>query len=161
MAQKICRSCLILWGGPGHHAPGYFLTTRRDPRGQKMKPKEKATPSSLRKWRGACKERVPTIAKSDRLFPKLEYCLEGEAADYFQNWPTNFFGPEPRSALLFLTTDNSTPFGTMSYYMSRGVGWQLALWARPLYRGPVAKRVAVSAGGASLGSVQKILPGVE
>ena len=57
-------------GGPGHHAPGYFLTTRRDPRGQKMKPKGKATPSSLRKWRGARKERVPTISKSDWLFSK-------------------------------------------------------------------------------------------
>ena len=68
-----------------HHAPGYFLTTRRDPRGQKMKPKEKATPSSLRKWKGARKERVPTISKSDGLFPKLEHCLEGEAADYFQS----------------------------------------------------------------------------
>ena len=45
--------------------------------------------------------------------------------------------------------------------MSRGVGWQSALWARPLYRGPVAKRVAVSAGGASLRSVKKILSGVE
>ena len=45
--------------------------------------------------------------------------------------------------------------------MSRGVGWQSALWARPLYRGPVAKRVAVSAGGASLRSVKKILSEVE
>ena len=45
--------------------------------------------------------------------------------------------------------------------MSRGVGWQSALWARPLYRGPVAKRVAVSAGSASLGSIKKVLSGVE
>ena len=45
--------------------------------------------------------------------------------------------------------------------MSRGVGWQSALWARPLYRGPVARRVAVSAGGASLRSVKKILSEVE
>ena len=45
--------------------------------------------------------------------------------------------------------------------MSRGVGWQSALWARPLYRGPVAKRVAVSAGGASLRSVKKTLSEVE
>ena len=45
--------------------------------------------------------------------------------------------------------------------MSRGVGWQSALWARPLYRDPVAKRVAVSAGGASLRSVKKILSEVE
>ena len=64
LAQKICRACPILWGGPGHHAPGYFLTTRRDPRGQKMKPEGKATLSSLRKWRAARKERVPTISKS-------------------------------------------------------------------------------------------------
>ena len=85
VGSKIDRGCLILWGGPGHHAPGYFLTTRRDPRGQKMKPEGKATLSSLRKWRAARKERVPTISKSDGLFPKLEYCLEGEAADYFQS----------------------------------------------------------------------------
>ena len=85
LAQKICRGRPILWGGPGHHAPGYFLTTRRDLRGQKMKPKEKATPSSLRKWKGARKERVPIISKSGGLLPKLEYCLEGEAADYFQS----------------------------------------------------------------------------
>ena len=45
--------------------------------------------------------------------------------------------------------------------MSRGVGEQSALWVRPLYRGPVAKRVAVSAGGASLRSVKKILSEVE
>ena len=45
--------------------------------------------------------------------------------------------------------------------MSRGVGCQSALWARPLYRGPVAKRVAVAAGGASLRSVKKILSEVE
>ena len=64
LAKKICRGCPILWGGPGHHAPGYFLTTRRDPRGQKMKPEGKATLSSLRKWRAARKERVPTISKS-------------------------------------------------------------------------------------------------
>jgi hypothetical protein len=50
-----------------------------------MKPKEKATPSSLRKWKGARKERVPIISKSGGLLPKLEYCLEGEAADYFQS----------------------------------------------------------------------------
>ena len=49
LAQKICRACPILWGGPGHRAPGYFLTTRRDPRGQKMKLQGKATPSSLQK----------------------------------------------------------------------------------------------------------------
>ena len=100
-------------GGPGHHAPGHFLTTRRDPRGQKMKPEGKASLSSLRQWRAARKERVPTISKSDGLFPKLEYCLEGEAADYFQSGRTFFFGPEPGSALLFLTTDNSTPSGTI------------------------------------------------
>ena len=70
LAPKICRGCPILWGGPGPHAPGYFLTTRRFPRGQKMKPKGKATPSSLRNWRGARKERVSTISKSDCLFPK-------------------------------------------------------------------------------------------
>ena len=45
--------------------------------------------------------------------------------------------------------------------MSRGLGWQSALWARPLCRGPVAKRVAVSAGGASLKSVKKTLSEVE
>ena len=45
--------------------------------------------------------------------------------------------------------------------MSRGVGWQSALWARPFNRGPVAKRVAVSAGGASLRSVKKTLSEVE
>ena len=45
--------------------------------------------------------------------------------------------------------------------MSRGVGGQSALGAHPLYRGPVAKRVAVSPGSASLGSAKKILSGVE
>ena len=45
--------------------------------------------------------------------------------------------------------------------MSRGVGGQSALGAHPLYRGPVAKRVAVSPGSASLGSVKKVLSGVE
>ena len=64
LAQTICRGCPILWGGPGHHAPGHFLTTRRDPRGQKMKPEGKATLSSLRKWRAARKERAPTVSKS-------------------------------------------------------------------------------------------------
>ena len=49
LAQKICRACPILWGGPGQHARGYFLTTRRDPRVPKMKPQGKATPSSLQK----------------------------------------------------------------------------------------------------------------
>ena len=65
------------------------------------------------KVEGARKERVPTISKSDGLFPELEYCLEGEAADYFQSRRTFFFGPESGSALLFLTTDNSTPSGTI------------------------------------------------
>ena len=37
------------------------------------------------KVEGARKERVPTISKSDGLFPKLEYCIEGEAAGYFQS----------------------------------------------------------------------------
>ena len=90
MAQKICRGCPILWGGPGHHTPGYFLTTRRVPRGQKMKPKGKATPSSLRNWRGARKERVPTISKSDWLFskngalPSRRNCrLFSKMTDYF------------------------------------------------------------------------------
>mgnify|MGYP003325989780 CR=1 FL=1 len=96
MAQKICRGCLILWGGPGHHAPGYFLTTRRDPRGQKMKPKGKATPSSLRNWRGARKERVPTISKSDWLFPKNGVLPRRRGCGLFPKLTDFFFWPRIR-----------------------------------------------------------------
>ena len=38
-----------------------------------------------------------------------------------------------------------------------GVGQWSALLPRPLYRGPVAKRVALSAGDASLRSVKEIV----
>ena len=67
-------------------------------------------------------------------FAKVERRTQGKGADYFQKWRTItqtgvlprrrgcglfpkltdfFFGPESGSALLFLTTDNSTPFGTI------------------------------------------------
>ena len=45
--------------------------------------------------------------------------------------------------------------------MSSGVGEWSALFPRPLYRGPVAKRVALAAGHASLRSVKKILSHIE
>ena len=96
LAKKICRGCPILWGGPGHHAPGYFLTTRRDPRGQKMKPEGKATLSSLRKWRAARKERVPTISKSGWPFPKNGVLPRRRGCRLFPKMTDYFFwAPNP------------------------------------------------------------------
>ena len=68
LVQKSCRR--ILWGRPGHHAPGYFLTTRGDPRGQEMKPQGKAA-----------------AVKS----AKVEYCAKGKGAGYFQKGASIFF----------------------------------------------------------------------
>ena len=53
--------------------------------GSKTEAQRKGYAVKSAKVEGARKERVPTISKSDGLFPKLEYCLEGEAADYFQS----------------------------------------------------------------------------
>ena len=61
-----------------------------------MKPKGKATPSSLRNWRGARKERVPTISKSGRLFPKNGVLPRRRGCRLFPKLTDYFFLPRIR-----------------------------------------------------------------
>ena len=79
---------------------------------------------------------------------------------YFQKWGTIFFSPGIRFGAAISEGAQFHPvWDYIILYVKRG-GVTVALWVRPLYRGPVAKRVAVSTGGASLRSVKKILSGV-
>ena len=79
---------------------------------------------------------------------------------YFQKWGTIFFSPGIRFGAAISEGAQFHPvWDYIILYVKRG-GVAVGPLGPPIVSGPVAKRVAVSTGGASLRSVKKILSGV-